>query len=298
MIVRVLGQGMTRLFFTWAFVCLRFVTVAGAQTKAASPSDVEYKEGQKLYESGDLSGALAKYRHVLVAKPDDPDVLFSIAQVLGDQGAVQEAEQTYLKAVNLYAQKQAKAATSGLNLRPNIAMALNNLANLFSREKRFDLASKAIDQAFIAWPTPRSTPAELFVTRGVVLEGQGNSTEAIQAYRDGLARSAQNAEALLHLGILLTKEGKPGEAKPLLERGATINPNDAVMFNALGNAELKTKQWQEAVTAFGKAVELAPDDADLHMNLSIALGNLGRTEEAKKESAEAERQRGNKQTAR
>jgi tetratricopeptide (TPR) repeat protein len=288
---------MIRLVVRLALVYLVLVAVTRAQTKSASASDVEFSEGQKLYESGDLAGALTKYRHVLASKPDDPDVLFATAQVLGDQGAVTEAEQAYLKAINIYAKKQVKEVTIGSNYRPNIAMALNNVANLFSREKRFDQARKAIDQAFVVWPTPRSTPAELFVTRGVVLEGEGNPTQAIQAYRDGLARSPQNAEGLLHLGILLTKDGKSEEAKPLLEKGVTVNPTDPLMFNALGNAELKSKEWREAAEAFGKAVELAPQDADLHLNLSIALEGLGRTEEAKKESAEAERLRGGKQTS-
>jgi tetratricopeptide (TPR) repeat protein len=270
---------------------------AYAQAKAVPPSDAELKEGQKLYESGDVAGALAKYRQILLSRPDDPGVLFLIGQALGDQGALQEGEQAYLKAIGIYLQKQARASSSGVTYRPNIAMVLNNLANLYGRENRFDQASTAIDQAFKAWPTPRSTPAELFVTRGIVLEGQNNSAEAIQAYREGLARSSQNADALLNLGILLTKEGKPEEATTLLERGVKISPNDPAMFAALGNSEWKSKQLNEAAASFRRAVELTPDDADLHMNLASVLESLGRAEEAKKEQAEAERLRASRRAA-
>ena len=108
----------------------------------------------------------------------DPNVLFSLAEALGDQGSLQEAEAAYLKAIPLYQQLQDRGTAVGATYRPNIALSLNNLAIIYSREKRFDEAGAAIERALASWPTPRSTPATFFVTRGIVFEGQHKTTQA------------------------------------------------------------------------------------------------------------------------
>jgi hypothetical protein len=61
---------------------------AHAQTTAST--DAELRQGQKMYLDGDLAGALSTYRHVALSRPNDLNVLFLIAQTLGDQGSLQE----------------------------------------------------------------------------------------------------------------------------------------------------------------------------------------------------------------
>jgi Flp pilus assembly protein TadD len=53
-------------------------------------------------------------------------------------------------------------------------------------------------------------------------------------------------------------------------------------------------QYTDAASAFGRAVELAPDDPTLRTNMGIALEKLGRAEEAKRAFAEAQRLRSSK----
>jgi tetratricopeptide (TPR) repeat protein len=129
------------------FLCCLFLFVPiGASAQTVAASDAELRQGQKMYLDGDLAGALSHYRQVALSRPNDPNVLFLIAQALGDQGLLPEAEVTYLKAIPLYQQLQTRPG-SGVTYQPNIAMTLNNLAAIYSREKRFDEASKAIEQA-------------------------------------------------------------------------------------------------------------------------------------------------------
>jgi Flp pilus assembly protein TadD len=54
-----------------------------------------------------------------------------------------------------------------------------------------------------------------------------------------------------------------------------------------GNQFLARGDYAEAAHRFEQAVALEPGDEDLHYNLAIALGKLGKTEEAKKHYAEA-----------
>jgi Flp pilus assembly protein TadD len=50
-------------------------------------------------------------------------------------------------------------------------------------------------------------------------------------------------------------------------------------------------RYGDASDAFARAAALAPENADLRTNLGIALQKAGRTEDAKKAFAEAERLR-------
>jgi Flp pilus assembly protein TadD len=195
------------------FLCCLFLFVPiGASTQTVAASDAELRPGQKMYLDGDVAGAPSHYRQVALSRPNDPHVLFLIAQALGDQGSLPEAEVTYLKAILLYQQLQTRASRSGVTYQSNIAMTLNNLAAIYSRGKRFDEASKAIEQALTVWLSAKSTPATLFVTRGIVLEGQQKTAQAQEAYRAALSRAPQNPDALLNLGVLLANQGVKEEA--------------------------------------------------------------------------------------
>lgn len=258
--------------FLSAPICVR------AQT--AATTDAELQKGQELYRAGDIAGALSTLRRIALSRPNDPNVLFSLAEALGDQGSLQEAEAAYLKAIPLYQQLQARGTGSGATYRPNIAMSLNNLAIIYSREKRFDEADAAIQRALASWTTPTSRPATFFVTRGIVFEGQHKTAQASEAYRAALARSPQNPDALLNLGILLTNQGVSDEAIKLLRKGVSVSPNDPEMFAALGNSLLKAGLWDDAVLAFRQSDALQPDASNVLFNLSSALQHQGHTSEA------------------
>jgi protein O-GlcNAc transferase len=263
------------------FLCCLFLFVPiGARAQTVAASDAELRQGQKMYLDGDLAGALSHYRQVALSRPNDPNVLFLIAQALGDQGSLAEAEATYLKTIPLYQQLQARASGSGVTYQPNIAMTLNNLAAIYSREKRFAEASKAIEQALTVWPSAKSTPATLFVTRGIVLEGQQKTAQAQEAYRAALSRAPQNPDALLNLGVLLANQGVTDEAIKLLRQGVSVSPNDPEMFAALGNSLLKAGMWDDGVVALRKSDALQPDAPSVLFNLSSGLQHQGQLAEA------------------
>jgi len=57
-------------------------------------------------------------------------------------------------------------------------------------------------------------------------------------------------------------------------------PNAFVLYNLYGNTLAGQNKFQEAVTAFRKALEIDPSVGELHFNLGILLTNLNRTDEA------------------
>lgn len=59
------------------------------------------------------------------------------------------------------------------------------------------------------------------------------------------------------------------------------NPDDAAARYGLGLARMYEQKWGKAAEQFTKVVELEPEFADAHANLSVCLARLGRPDEAR-----------------
>ncbi|MEQ1948345.1 MAG: tetratricopeptide repeat protein [Bryobacteraceae bacterium] len=91
-------------------------------------------------------------------------------------------------------------------------------------------------------------------------EASGKNAEAIAIYRE----FPQNATAQARLGALLSSSGKDADAIPALEAAMAKSPTDANMVS-LAQAYLRTKQNEKALALGAKLVQMAPNDAELHM---------------------------------
>src|SRR5258708_2600859 len=238
------------------------------------------KSGSQKVQAGDLDGAITDFRQASALQPSDPNVLFALAQALGDQGALAESEQTYLKLFPIYDQLQIRGVASGLTYKPSMAMAWNNLAAVYCRDNRFEDARAALDHAFAAWTSPANAPAQFFVTRGMVLEGLKQPNPAVQAYLTAIQKDPRNSDAFLDLGTLLLAQSRTDDALKVLQKGVIVSPGDGDMFAALGNALAKKDSWNEAATAYGKSLAIRPDRADIMFNLATSLEHLGKTSES------------------
>jgi tetratricopeptide (TPR) repeat protein len=100
---------------------------------------------------------------------------------------------------------------------------------------------------------------------------------------EALARSliAQYSESGLVwklLGSSLELQGKDGLSA--FQRATELLPGDAQAHCNLGNALNERGRLDEAVASYRRAVKIKPDLAEAHCNLGIALSDLGRLEEA------------------
>src|ERR1700737_2578355 len=235
--------------------------------------------GAQKYQAGDLDGAVAVYHQAAALQPNDPNILFALAPALGDQGTLPEAEQIYLKLPSLYEQLQSHAA-QGVTYRPSVAMVWNNLAALYCRDNRFDDAHPASDSAFAVWPTPNSTPAQFFITRGLVLDGLKQPNPAIQAYLTAIQKDPRISDAYLNLGTLLLVQSRTDDALKVLQKGVSVSPNDGDMFAALGSAFANKDLWNDAASAYRKSLHLRPHRPEIMFNLATSLEHLGKTSES------------------
>ncbi|MBV9564307.1 MAG: tetratricopeptide repeat protein [Bradyrhizobium sp.] len=97
----------------------------------------------------------------------------------------------------------------------------------------------------------------------------GRFKDASEAYRASLAKAPDNAEALLGVGSVMVRQGRPEAALETLSKAAPLL-NTAVAYDRLGVAQTLAGQLPQARASFGTAVQLAPDDLDIRTNQALA----------------------------
>lgn len=106
---------------------------------------------------------------------------------------------------------------------------------------------------------------------GLLCATQGRPLEAIDAYRDAIARRPDFAEAYLNLGTTVLALGHCEEAVALYRQAISINPENAMAYSNLGKALQDLGRSDEALEVYRAAIALAPDDASININLGAAL---------------------------
>ena len=86
--------------------------------------------------------------------------------------------------------------------------------------------------------------------------------------------------ALYHLGLILMKQGKPGDAIKQYTQALLADPNNSELRVALGIALAQLGNDEAAIPQFTEAARLRPDNADAHYELALALARQGRIDEA------------------
>ena len=73
----------------------------------------------------------------------------------------------------------------------------------------------------------------------------------------------------------------PAPALQLLQQAASRQPQDPLLMNSLGALLTRSGHPQEALAYYQKAIALKPDYHKAHYNYILALGSLGRWDEAR-----------------
>ena len=70
------------------------------------------------------------------------------------------------------------------------------------------------------------------------------------------------------MGSLLFAEGKKEEALKHLKRAERADRNQPALYNKLGDVYVRMKRYADAETAFARALEIDPDNAEAHLGLA------------------------------
>ncbi len=108
----------------------------------------------------------------------------------------------------------------------------------------------------------------------------GRLTEAERIYHRVLAVEPEQPDALHLLGVLALNRHRSAEAVALLGRAVVAAPEAAAIWNALGTAQRATRQMNEAIASYRRAVDLDATNVAFRTNLAAALLDSGALDEA------------------
>ena len=111
--------------------------------------------------------------------------------------------------------------------------------------------------------------------------------KAIFEGEQAIALDPGEAESQLWYGMSLVYVGRPEEAIPLYQKAIRLNPFASTgYFIHLANSLRDAKRFEEAVSAYRKAILREPNNIFAHLNLAGTYIIMGREQEARAEAAE------------
>lgn len=164
---------------------------------------------QKAYEK-----ALAAYNAALKIEPRFADAALAKSDILVLEGHLDEAKQSYLAV---------------LDVDPNRAQAYNNLAWITVEQKgRLDEAVTWGKKAISLAP---SVP-QFKDTLGWVYRARGELDQAAELLKAASMMGSGDPSITYHLGVVLSEQGKKGEALAAFQKAMTLQPNGAFVKDA------------------------------------------------------------------
>ncbi len=294
-----------------------------------APKDLNFLSavGEINYARKSYPEALTAFQNASQFAPNNADIFYNLARVnfaLGDAKAQAAAAETALTKGTRFPgetfyllgdanQKLKNAAGAidayqkGINVKPNMYQAYNNLAEIFSSENRFDDAIEISKKGLLQFPND----GVIYTQLGLYYSLAGRSADAVQASKAGvqilpkqptaytnlcrahnetkeynLAVSACNSslrlrsddgETYYYLGNALVGQGKSVEAtraytsavKGLVEFTGK-NPTQSDGWYLLGNSYFADKQYDKAIEAYQKCLTISPKFLKARVNLGIS----------------------------
>ena len=210
-------------------------------TLARNPSSwvARLNLGSALAAAGRPADGLSHLRRALELKPDHPETLNSLADVLNQIGRSSEALPLLDRA---------------LQLQPRFAAAHNTRGATLMALQRADDGVVAFRRAVALNPALVAARVNL----GWAHANAGRIAEAIAEFTRACRERPDFADAELKWGLTLVMNSRLNEALPHLERAVALQPENADLHHVLGRAFLGLGQRAAAVEQFEETLRLAP----------------------------------------
>jgi len=148
-----------------------------------------------------------------------------------------------------------------------------------SVEKAIELVQKAL--------ALDDTLAEAHGLLGYLYTQKREYEKGIAEGERAVALNPSGATVLVDYARSLSFVGRSEEAIPLLQKATRLNPvGSSLNYQVLGNALVLTGRYEEAVSAYKKALQYAPNFLWTHIMLTATYSLMGREKEARAEAAE------------
>lgn len=178
----------------------------------------------------------------LVATTDPAELKFQEAETAREKGSLQNAADLYREAIKL---------------RPAFAAAHVGLARVLMSLNDFKEAHAAIDEA----RRTRPAYAEASAVEGRIYREEAFDDDAIRSFRRSI-REGGGVQPEAYVGMAKVLEDKGQFAEAIVEYRkalAQLSDSEPVIYQMLGAAYERVEKPKEAVTAYEKYLELAPN---------------------------------------
>jgi Flp pilus assembly protein TadD len=222
--------------------------------------------------SGNPAGAIAIYRRLAAAEPDNARVATSLGAAQ-EQSSEQRPDQSSGQSPDEGVGWQAALASyrHALSLDPNYADARYDLASLELRHDQYDAA--ASDYRTLLQQHPDDAPAHGGL--GAALT-QLNQPDAARAEFDrALALDPAQPDTLANYASLELAASNPEHARELLTRAIAAGAHEAATYQQLAFAAQQSRHPAEAEAALRSAITADPSDPTSHSLLAQLLAARG-----------------------
>lgn len=231
--------------------------------------------GDRLYQAGDITGAIAEFKRGLLLDPTDANLHNSLGVCYGVLQAYDEALSAFENAIWLAPQEGMATYNKGyiLLLQKQTEQALDCFLradarepNLFEVVFHIGLAYMQIGAAdkarpfFEAAARIKRRSGAAFVNLGACLDQLGLTKEAAQAFKRAVKINPADAESLSNLGRLYTQRGESLDvAAVLCQQSVQLSPHNGLFSHRLGDVYLHQGKLDQALAAFETAAVLGHD---------------------------------------
>jgi Tfp pilus assembly protein PilF len=146
--------------------------------------------------------------------------------------------------------------------------AMQVLAQVFARQKKWELARTVLENARLIDPRDAATHNALGLVQ-LQLKTTTLRAQAMESFATAARLKPDFAEALSNHGAILNEAQDFESAVPLLERAVAAAPDYAPAHMNLGNAYRGTGKLEQARAAYERVLALQPKDVDPWFNLAI-----------------------------
>jgi len=261
------------------------------KTRMITPSIVQSRElcreANSAMELGQWNEAEKKMERAVKLNPKETDIRRHYAEVLWQQGKHQDA----LRQLDEAIKNSQKEGSEDETLSLSVAEKLLVLGQI---DKASRFAKQAIDIApsgYKGWALHGKMERNL----GENQIQQGNEEQALKHYQKAAAdyyralalltpESSETVEILTELAGLQVKMKQPQQALAIwqtLERQYRPNPQPSFVTRGKAKTLLDMGQPDEAISTYRSAIETAPDNVDLYVELADLQLRYGRVGDAR-----------------
>ena len=273
--------------------------------KHAISSGAHMRRGNQALLQGDLDTAVGHFRNAVDANPDNSEAFRNLGLTRVRQGDLDGALEILKEGAGKHPDNvwihfdlgttymakglQPQAMESfdrALEISPDQPKVLFNAANTLIALERWDDADRLLDRLLELDPEDRRAR----YLAAMAQHHQGESDAAIEALRALLAEEPTDLVARRGLLSLLEAEERIPMALALYEQSADLDipKEDKVdLLNSMAQLAWRRNQRPQALTAWQKAIRVAPDSTEAHTALANGLQLMGRRKPALKNFAKA-----------